>query len=184
MYSMFKFFFPISTSKYQIIDKPATFKSTSFIVYYMTFEIMLRSHIPVNSDSLEDVLEQFLLDIGYLSGRKRGQELHDSIPFRLWTECLLKDPEKPRTADELAAILDSSKPTIYRHLNKLKKLDLLESEEVVEWDDGEVTKKGYRLRHGDFNTAWHVTEANIESTKKRYRETVDKIVKLTGGMKE
>ncbi len=150
----------------------------------MAFEIMLRSHIPVNSDNLEDILEQFLLDIGYLSGRKGEENISDSIPFRLWTECFLKDPEKPRTVDELAAILDASKPTIYRHLNKLKNMDLLESEEVVEYDDGEVIKKGYRLRHGDFNTAWHVTEANIESTKKRYRETVDKIVQLTGGMKE
>ena len=150
---------------------------------HMAFEIMLRSHTPINSDSLEEILEQFLLDIGYLSGRKRGEELYQSIPFRLWTQCFLKSPEKPRTADELAAILDASKPTIYRHLNKLKNMDLLESEEVVEWDDGEVIKKGYRLRHGDFNTAWHVTEANIESTKKRYRETVDRIVELTGGSK-
>ncbi len=140
----------------------------------------MRSHIPVASDTLEEVLENFLLDIGYLSGRKMGEELYESIPFRLWTDCFLKMPEKSRTVDELAALLDSSKPTIYRHLNKLKKMDLLESQDIVEEDNGEVVKKGYRLRQGDLLTAWHVTEANIESTMKRYRETIDKIVKMTG----
>ncbi len=145
----------------------------------MTFEIRMRSHIPVASDTLEEVLENFLLDIGYLSGRKRGEELYESIPFRMWTDCFLKAPEKSRTVDELAALLDASKPTIYRHLNKLKKMDLLESQDIVEEDNGEVIKKGYRLRQGDLMTAWHVTEANIESTMNRYRETIDKIVNMT-----
>lgn len=146
----------------------------------MTFEIKMRSHKPSASDSLDEVLEIFLLDIGYLSGRRSGEELHDSIPFRLWKDCFLKSPEKTRTVDDLAAILGASKPTIYRHLNKLKKMDLLESHEVVEEDNGEVIKKGYRLRQGDLLTAWHVTEANIESTMKRYRQTIERIIELTG----
>ncbi len=146
----------------------------------MTFEIMMRSHTPVASDSLEETLENFLLDIGYLSGRKRGEELYQSIPFRMWSDCFLKAPEKSRTVDELAALLDASKPSVYRHLNKLKNMDLLESMDIVEEDNGEVTKKGYRLRQGDLLTAWHVTEANIESTLKRYRETIHRIVEMTG----
>lgn len=147
----------------------------------MSFEIKVSSHTPMVSDDLNEILERFLLDIGYLSGRKTGEELYDSVPFRMWTDFLLKDPRKPLTVDELSARLDASKPTIYRHLNKLKNMDLLESEEIVEDDDGEVIKKGYKLRNGDFKTAWHVTEANIESTLKRYKQTIDKIIELSEG---
>lgn len=147
----------------------------------MSFEIKVSSHTPTVSDDLNEVLERFLLDIGYLSGRKTGEELYESVPFRMWTDFLLKEPEEPMTVDDLSARLDASKPTIYRHLNKLKNMDLLESEEIVEQDDGEVVKKGYKLRNGDFQTAWHVTEANIESVLKRYRQTIDKIIELSEG---
>ncbi len=145
----------------------------------MAFEIKISSHTPMMSDDLNEVLEKFLLDIGYLSGRKSGEELYESVPFRLWTDCFLADPEKPRTVDELATILDTSKPTIYRHLNKLKKMDLLESEELVLEDDGEVVKKGYRIRQGDLLTAWHVTEANVESSLKKFQETIQRIKELS-----
>jgi len=144
----------------------------------MTFEIKISSHTPAAGDDLKEILEDFLLDIGYLSGRKKGKEVHESIPFRLWTDVFLKHPEKPRTVDEMASILDTSKPTIYRHLRKLKNMDLLESEELVLEDNGEVVKKGYRIRQGDLLTAWHVTEANVESTLKRYRQTIKRINKL------
>ncbi len=144
----------------------------------MTFQIKMTSHTPVISDDLNEVLEKFLLDIGYLSGRRKGDEVYDSVPFRLWTDVFLKAPDRSRTVDEIAAILDASKPTVYRHLNKLKNMDLLESEDIVIEDDGEVIKKGYRIRHGDLLTAWHVTEANVESTLKRYRETIQKINEL------
>ena len=146
----------------------------------MVFKIKISSHSPIASDDLKEILENFLLDIGYLSGRKSGEEVYESVPFRLWTDCFLKDPDRPRTVDEIAALLDTSKPTIYRHLNKLKNMDLIESEEVVIEDNGEVVKKGYKLRQGDLMTAWHITEANIESTLKRYRQTVEKIQELSG----
>ena len=144
----------------------------------MAFEIKISSHSPIASDDLKEVLENFLLDIGYLSGRKSGEEVYDSVPFKLWTECLLKNPDKAKTVDEIAAQLETSKPTVYRHLNKLKNMDMIESEEIVLEDNGEVIKKGYKLRQGDLLTAWHITEANIESTLKRYQQTVERIQKL------
>lgn len=144
----------------------------------MAFEIKVSSHSPIDTDDMEEILENFLLDIGYLSGRKSGDELYDSVPFKLWSDVFLNDQEKAWTVDEMASILETSKPTVYRHLKKLKNMDLLESEEKVIYDDGEVIKKGYRIRQGDLLTAWHVTEANIESTLKRYRETIEKIKEL------
>lgn len=145
----------------------------------MAFEIKISSHSPIASDDLKEILENFLLDIGYLSGRKSGEEVYDSVPFKLWTECLLNNPDKAKTVDEIAAKLETSKPTVYRHLNKLKNMDMIESEEIVLEDNGEVIKKGYKLRQGDLLTAWHITEANIESTLKRYQQTVERIQKLT-----
>ncbi|MFW6040388.1 MAG: ArsR family transcriptional regulator [Thermoplasmatota archaeon] len=147
----------------------------------MAFEIKVSSHSPIASDDLNEILENFLLDIGYLSGRKTGEEVYGSVPFRLWTDVFLKHPDKPITVDEIATMLETSKPTIYRHLNKLKNMDLVESEEVVIEDNGEVIKKGYKLRQGDLLTAWHITEANIESTLKRYKETVKRIKELSKG---
>lgn len=147
----------------------------------MSFRLIVSDHKPVISDHIQDILEDFLLDIGYLSGRKTGEEVQESVPFRLWTECLLKNPEQYRTIDEFATILDTSKPTIYRHLNKLKNLDLIEEKELTIEDNGEVIKKGYRLIQGDLTKAWHVTELNVESNMKRYRETVERINKLSKG---
>ncbi len=144
----------------------------------MPFSMRISSHTPISSDNLDEVLENFLLDIGYLSGRKEGKELYESIPFRLWTDCFLKNIEKAWTVDEMAFVLDASKPSIYRHLNKLKNLDIIESEDIVIEDNGEVIKKGYKIRHGDLMTAWHITEANVESALNRYRESIAKIDEL------
>lgn len=149
----------------------------------MDFKIEVSEHKPKISNNLEEVLEDFLLDIGYLSGRKSDEEVYDSVPFRLWTDCFLDKPGKFRTIDELAVMLDTTKPTVYRHLNKMKALQLLEEKELTIEDDGEVKKKGYRLRQGDLLKAWHITELTIESNLKRYRETVERINSLSSGEK-
>ncbi len=149
----------------------------------MDFEIKVSDHKPIVSNNLEEILENFLLDIGYLSGRKSDEELYKSVPFRLWTECFLDNPEKFVTVDELAIKLDTTKPTVYRHLNKLKRLQLLEEKEMTIEDDGEVVKKGYRLRQGDLMKAWHTTELNMESNRRKYRETVERINLLSSGEK-
>ncbi|MEF8833097.1 MAG: winged helix-turn-helix domain-containing protein [Candidatus Thermoplasmatota archaeon] len=147
----------------------------------MDFEIKVSDHKPIVSNNLEEILENFLLDIGYLSGRKSEDELYESVPFRLWTECFLEKTEEFMTVDELAMKLDTTKPTIYRHLNKLKGLQLVEEKEMTIEDDGEVIKKGYRLRQGDLLKAWHTTELNIESNLRKYKETVERINMLSSG---
>ncbi len=148
---------------------------------HMDFKIQVSEHNPIVSNDLEEILKNFLLDIGYLSGRKSEEDVYESVPFRLWTDCLLEKPEKFRTIDEMATILDTTKPTIYRHLNKLKDLQVLEEKEMTIEDDGKVEKKGYRLHQGDLLKAWHITELNIESNLKRYKETVEMINSLSSG---
>lgn len=149
----------------------------------MDFKIQISDHNPKVTNNLNEVLEDFLLDIGYLSGRKSGEELHESVPFRLWTDCFLEKPEKFRTMDELSVILDTTKPTVYRHLNKLKALNLLEEKEMTIEDNGKVEKKGFRLKQGNLSKAWHITELTIESNLKKYKETIERIEALSSGEK-
>jgi predicted transcriptional regulator len=141
----------------------------------MPFELALRYRTPLTpvSDS-DEVLTEFLRWIGYLpehdDARAGEGPIRESLGYRLVRECLLKDAARPWYAEELAAVLKSSKPSVYRHINKLKSLDVLE--EVAGQADGKG-RKGYRLRYGNLARAWDFTEANAQNALRRYRETVD-----------
>ena len=141
----------------------------------MPFELALRYSTPLTPiPDLEEVLREFLRMIGYLpegeEGRGSEGPVAQSLAYRLVHDCLLRDPSRPWYVDELTAVLKTSKPTVYRHINKLKALDLLE--EVGGAADGKG-RKGYRLRYGNFARAWDFTEANAQNALRRYRETVN-----------
>ncbi len=146
----------------------------------MPFELSLRYSTPLTPISdVEEVLREFLRMIGYLpdgeDGRGSEGPIAQSLALRLVRECLLRDLARPWYAEELAAVLRTSKPTVYRHINKLKALDLLE--EVGGTADGKG-RKGYRLRYGNLARAWDFTEANAQNALKRYRETVNHLQEL------
>jgi predicted transcriptional regulator len=143
----------------------------------MPFELTLRAATPLTPlPTLEEVLPEFLRQIGYLpegpDGRSGEGPVQETIAYRLVRECLLKDPNKPWYPEELGAVLGAAKASVYRHLNKLKSLDLLEEVDGVADGKG---RKGYRLRYGNFARAWDFTEANAQNALKRYRETVDHV---------
>ncbi|MCI4360908.1 MAG: helix-turn-helix domain-containing protein, partial [Thermoplasmata archaeon] len=97
----------------------------------MTFELALRYSTPLTPiPELDEVLREFLKLIGYLpegeDGRGTEGPIAQSLAYRLVRDCLLKDPSRPWYVEELIAVLHTSKATIYRHINKLKSLDLLE----------------------------------------------------------
>ncbi|HTT15807.1 MAG TPA: helix-turn-helix domain-containing protein [Thermoplasmata archaeon] len=146
----------------------------------MPFELSLRYSTPLTPIAdLDEVLREFLRMIGYLpegeDGRGSEGPIARSLALRLVRECLLRDLSRPWYAEELAAVLKTSKPTVYRHINKLKALDLLE--EVGGATDGKG-RKGYRLRYGNLARAWDFTEANAQNALKRYRETVNHLQEL------
>jgi len=146
----------------------------------MPFELALRYSTPLTPIAdLDEVLREFLRLVGYLpeSEEGRGSEgpIAQSLSFRLVRDCLLKDPARAWYIDELTAVLKTSKPTVYRHVNKLKALDLLE--EVGGAADGKG-RKGYRLRYGNLARAWDFTEANAQNALRRYRETVNHLQTL------
>jgi len=141
----------------------------------MPFELSLRYSTPLTPiDDLDEVLREFLRLVGYLpegeEGRGSEGPVASSLAYRMVRDCLLRDPSRAWYIEELTAVLKTSKPTIYRHINKLKALDLLE--EVGGVADGKG-RKGYRLRYGNLSRAWDFTEANAQNALKRYRETVD-----------
>lgn len=135
----------------------------------MTFEITIVDNTPlVGEQDADDVARKFLSQIGYLNPSSGGE-----IPYRLFMECFMRRPTKGWQVDELAEVLDTSRPTVYRHLNKLKRLELLE--EVTTEDDG---RKGYRIRYGDLSKAWNFAEAHVKVGLENYRKTVNHLQDL------
>ena len=146
----------------------------------MPFELALRYSTPLTPISdFDEVLREFLRLVGYLpegeEGRGSEGPIAQSLAYRLVRDCLLRDPARPWYIEELTAVLKTSNPTVYRHLNKLKALDLLE--EVGGASDGKG-RKGYRLRYGNLARAWDFTEANAQNALRRYRETVNHLQTL------
>ena len=138
------------------------------------FELQVTSNTPLSSvDDVDVVAETFLIQIGYIpkgyDPKTSAVSLRDSVPYRLFMDYLMRNMNKAWTVEELADLLDTTKPTIYRHINKLKTLDLLESMDVE--FEGQM-RKGYRIRYGDLNKAWSFTEANVNMAMENYRKTV------------
>ncbi len=138
------------------------------------FELQVTSNPPLSSvDDVDIVAETFLIQIGYIpkgyDPKTSAVSLRDSVPYRLFMDYFMRNMNKAWTVEELAALLDTTKPTIYRHINKLKSFDLLESMDVEY--EGQV-RKGYRIRYGDLNKAWSFTEANVNMAMENYRKTV------------
>ena len=138
------------------------------------FELQVTSNTPLSSvDDVDVVAETFLIQIGYIpkgyDPKTSATGVRDSVPYRLFMDYFMRNMNKAWTVEELAALLGTTKPTVYRHINKLKSLDLLESMDVEY--EGQV-RKGYRIRYGDLSKAWSFTEANVNMAIENYRKTV------------
>jgi len=138
------------------------------------FELQVVSNTPQNGVGEVDIVaETFLTQIGYLPkgyDPKTGtSDIRQSVPYRLFMDFFMRNMSKAWTVEELAALLGTTKPTVYRHINKLKSMDILESVDVL--FDGQ-NRKGYRIRYGDLSKAWNFTEANVSMAMENYRKTV------------
>lgn len=134
----------------------------------------------MNSVSDADVVaETFLVQIGYLpkgyDPKTSAVGVRDSVPYRMFMDYFMKNLSKAWAVEELAALLETTKPTIYRHINKLKSMDLLESVDVE--FDGAI-RKGYRIRYGDLAKAWNFTEANVGMAMDNYKMTASHLQDL------
>ena len=139
----------------------------------MAFEMQVVSNTPLIGDGeLDSVAKKFLEQIGYLS---KGSD--PEIPYKLFTDFFLKHPTKAWLVDEIAVELKTSRPTVYRHLNKLKGFDILEEVHVLD-ETTQQNKKAYQMRYGNFQKAWNFVEAHIKVAVENYGKTVDHLQKL------
>jgi DNA-binding transcriptional ArsR family regulator len=152
----------------------------------MEFRIVLAERpTPLDSKNLDDALVDFLKQIEYIpkgfNPKNGAKNTEDSIPYRMFKDCLLMRPDRVWTIPQLAAALDTSKPTVYRHLNKLKSLGFIEESKFEEKaDNGSVMLKAHRLRYGDILKAWGYVEENIHDVMGAYRKSVSRIRDLAG----
>lgn len=150
------------------------------------FELRIESNTPLSSvDDIDIVAETFLTQIGYIpkgyDPKTDASNIRDSVPYRLFMNHFMKNMSKAWTVEELAALLSTTKPTVYRHINKLKSMDLLESMDVE--FEGQI-RKGYRIRFGDLTKAWTWTETNVTTAMESYRKSIDHFQKLVNAQKE
>ncbi len=146
------------------------------------FELQVVSNTPMTGvDDIDVLAETFLTQIGYLSKgydpRSNGAlTIRGSIPYRIFMDFFMKNPSKAWAAEEIAVLLGTTKPTVYRYINKLKSMDILESTDIQS-EDGSV-RRGYRIRYGDIAKAWSFCEANVQMAMDNYKKTVERFQQL------
>lgn len=144
----------------------------------MSFEIRVVRNNPLGAENvMESALKTFLKQIGYLP-----ESSEDDVGFRLMNDCFLMYPEKPWTIDELLTHLNANRSTLYRYLNKLKGMDILD-EVVVPFEGAKEgpsrkTRKCYRIRYTSLSNAWTLVESHVQVAMANYRRTVDHLDKL------
>ena len=153
--------------------------------FLLSFEIVVVSNTPLTPlKDLDEVATLFLSQIGDIpkgyDPKTKVRSLNESVPHRLFVECFLRRMDKGWTVEQLAAKLHTTKPTIYRHVNKLKSLDLLDEVDVPV--KGGEPRKGYRIRYGNLAKAWNFVESNVEIAMENYRRTVEHIQELSEDM--
>jgi hypothetical protein len=143
------------------------------------FEMQIVSNTPlIGEGDPETVAKKFFEQIGYLS---KGAD--PTIPYKMFAEYFIKHPSKAWFVEELSIELKTSKPTIYRHLNKLKGFDILEEMQVFD-NTTKQNKKAYRLRYGNLQKAWNFVEAHIKVAVENYGKTVEHLQKLIDDQKK
>lgn len=141
------------------------------------FELDVVSNTPmIGTDDVDIVAQNFLVQVGYLPSGTDPKALSESIPYRLFMDYFMRHPSRAWTAEELAILLNTTKPTVYRHINKLRALDILESKDAV--DSGGQVRKGFALRYGNLSLAWKFTESNVNMAMGNYRKTVEHLQSL------
>ena len=145
----------------------------------MTFEMQIVSNTPlVGEDDLDVAAKMFFEQIGYLS---KGSD--PTIPYKIFADFFLRHPTKAWFVEDIAAKLEISKPTVYRHLNKLKGFDILEEVQIFD-ETAKQNKKAYRLRYGNLQKAWNFVEAHLKVAIENYGKSVEHLQKLVEKQKK
>ena len=134
------------------------------------FEINLREVRVSNDSTYEDKLGILGRGIGLLSNHH--YPYHESMPYKIIDECFLQRPDRAWTAEEVAAWIETTRPTAYRHLNKLISLGLIERCRAA---DGGPPTSAFHLRKGSLKKGWQKIETEIELILEQYKKTIKQI---------
>tara|TARA_B110001454_G_scaffold164811_1_gene154455 strand:+ start:33 stop:932 length:900 start_codon:yes stop_codon:yes gene_type:complete len=96
----------------------------------------------------------------------------ESMPYKIIDECFLQRPDRAWTAEEVAAWIETTRPTAYRHLNKLISLGLIERCRAA---DGGPPTSAFHLRKGSLKKGWQKIETEIELVLDKYRKIIKQI---------
>jgi len=148
----------------------------------MGFELTVVNNTPLIGEKDPRIVARTLFaQIGYLTPRAADS----NVAFGLVYDCFLLHPDRVWLVEELAGHLKTSGPTVYRHLNRLRGLELLEEVELADRDaeDGKPKKRGpkkrgYRLRYGNLARAWQFVEAHLKVAAENYARTVEHLQDL------
>jgi predicted transcriptional regulator len=133
----------------------------------MAFEMLVVGDPPLTGESDSRRVAKLLLQrIGYTA--RKGPD--NGLSFRIFYDCFLMHPAKWWTVEELATTCETSMPSVYRHVNKLRDLDLIEDDHIE--SDGE-RRRAFRLRYADLSKAWNHAEVHFQHAIDAYRSSVD-----------
>ena len=135
-----------------------------------TFEIELKE-VKVEEESTYDINLGILgRGIGLLSNHH--YPYNQSMPYKIIDECFLQRPDRAWTAEEVAAWIETTRPTAYRHLNKLISLGLIERCRAA---DGGPPTSAFHLRKGSLKKGWQKIETEIELILDQYKKIIKQI---------
>ncbi|MAQ62843.1 MAG: hypothetical protein CMA48_00770 [Euryarchaeota archaeon] len=134
------------------------------------FEINLREVRVEENSTYEDNLGILGRGIGLLSNHH--YPYNESMPYKIINECFLQRPDRAWTAEEVAAWIETTRPTAYRHLNKLISLGLIERCRAA---DGGPPTSAFHLRKGSLKKGWQKIETEIELILEQYKKTIKQI---------
>lgn len=160
-------------SDYPLAAPPESFNFVLAEVEPLTQDSHPDSRTTAPDREVESLLGRLLMACGYLDSRS-GKVASD-IPFKLFNDWLLARRDRIWTADELAVALSASRPTIYRHLNRLEQMGWLEK---VILKEGHPRITGFRLRGGTLGRAWPLIEDKLELGLLGYRKAINQLVGL------
>ena len=134
------------------------------------FEISLREIKRQEDSNYENELGILGRGIGLLSNHH--YPYNESMPYKIIDECFLQRPDRAWTAEEVAAWIETTRPTAYRHLNKLISLGLIERCRAA---DGGPPTSAFHLRKGSLQKGWQKIETEIEIILDQYKKIIKQI---------
>ena len=135
-----------------------------------SFEIDLREIRRDKEESYESDLSAIGRGIGLLSNHH--YPYHESMPYKILDECFFQRPDRAWTAEEIAAWIETTRPTAYRHLNRLISLGLIERCRAA---DGGPPTSAFHLRLGSLKKGWQKIETQTELVLDKYKKTIAKL---------